>query len=485
MSFETDEWANQPDDVTRARPHTVGYEKSILCSMLQDPQEYIDLAIEAGASEEWFYLPAHAALYGVLLDHHQANLEIEFVRLTQSMLDSGKLALIGGPGYMAELYTYSPSPGYFRSHLQGVKDKYILRQLIRATNETVAEIYESPEDPQALVDDAERRIMAIRDGATETIQATVKDDVREIMRDFEADVRGDARERGLMTGFEELDKKTGGMKAGEMHVIAARPSMGKTSLMMNIVENICLDQGKACLVFSAEMPRKDIVSRLGYSRAKFNTGQMLRGHKLVKQELQRIQRAFTEVRESNLIIDDESGPSIGYIAARARREKRKHQIALIAIDYIQLLKSSSKQASFSREREIAEISAGAKAIAKDLGIPVLILAQLNRGPEARTGKSLGVPRMSDLRESGSIEQDADFVGLLYRDKYYAETDEERAALEGKAQLIIAKNRNGPTGSISLTFIEELMRFETGSPWAEEEESEPPRKPTNRKYWQKD
>jgi replicative DNA helicase len=169
-----------------------------------------------------------------------------------------------------------------------------------------------------------------------------------------------------------------------------------------------------------------------------------------------------------LFIDDTAGISINELRAKARRKKRDEDIQFIAIDYLQLLKSRTKQAENSREREIAEISGGIKALAKELHIPILILAQLNRGPEGRTGKSLGIPRMSDLRESGAIEQDADLVGLLYRSKYYAENDEERAALEGKAELVLAKNRNGETGGIPLTFVEELMRFETGPP-AEEPE----------------
>jgi replicative DNA helicase len=170
-----------------------------------------------------------------------------------------------------------------------------------------------------------------------------------------------------------------------------------------------------------------------------------------------------QIMDSKLFIDDTAGISINELRAKARRKQREENIQFIAIDYLQLMKSRTKQAENSREREIAEISGGIKALAKELKIPILILAQLNRGPEGRTGKSLGVPRMSDLRESGAIEQDADLVGLLYRSKYYAENDEERAALEGKAELVLAKNRNGETGAIPLTFIEDTMRFVTGPP----------------------
>jgi replicative DNA helicase len=210
------------------------------------------------------------------------------------------------------------------------------------------------------------------------------------------------------------------------------------------------------------------VQRLLFARAKFAVSKLSRGYTPVKQEIMRVQSAVKEIVDSKLFIDDSAGISINELRAKARRKHRDENIEFIAIDYLQLMKSRTKQAENSREREIAEISGGIKALAKELHIPILILAQLNRGPEGRTGKSLGVPRMSDLRESGSIEQDADLVGLLYRNKYYAENEEERAALEGKAELVLAKNRNGETGAIPLTFIEELMRFETGPP-AEEPE----------------
>jgi len=244
--------------------------------------------------------------------------------------------------------------------------------------------------------------------------------------------------------------------------------MGKTSFMMNIVEHICLDQGKPCMVFSCEMSSAQLVQRLLFARAKFAASQLSRGYTPKKQELERVRNSSVQIINSKLFIDDTAGISINELRAKARRKKRDEGIEFIAIDYLQLMKSRTKQAENSREREIAEISGGIKALAKELHIPILILAQLNRGPEGRTGKSLGVPRMSDLRESGSIEQDADLVGLLYRNKYYAENEEERAALEGKAELVLAKNRNGETGGIPLTFIEELMRFETGPP-AEEME----------------
>ena len=206
-----------------------------------------------------------------------------------------------------------------------------------------------------------------------------------------------------------------------------------------------------------------LVQRLVFSKSKFAVSQLSRGYTPNKGDLQRVQRAALETAAAKLFIDDTAGISINELRAKARRKKRDENIQFIAIDYLQLLKSRTRQAENSREREIAEISAGIKGLAKELSIPIIILAQLNRGPESRTGKSLGVPRMSDLRESGAIEQDADLVGLLYRTAYYAESQEEKDAEEGKAELVLAKNRNGETGHIPLTFIANLMRFESGPP----------------------
>jgi replicative DNA helicase len=455
------------DDVTRSLPHAVGPEKSLLSTMLQDPQEYIGLAVEERLTAAHFYLPNHSFLFGFLIELFEAGHEVELVSLVQRLLDKGLLEKCGGPGYLSELYTYAPSPGHFRHHLQHVKDKFTLRAIIRSSNEAVAMAYEAPDEVPELLDSVEQSILAIRESSETTQAATLKQTVEEVMRNFQMLLSKEKLSTGITTGFEELDKKSGGLKAGEMFVVAARPSMGKTSFMMNIVENICLDQGKPCMVFSCEMSSVQLVQRLLFARAKFAVSKLSRGYTPVKQEIMRIQTSCKQIIDSKLFIDDTAGISINELRAKARRKKRDEGIEFIAIDYLQLLKSRTKQAENSREREIAEISGGIKALAKELAIPILILAQLNRGPEGRSGKSLGIPRMSDLRESGAIEQDADLVGLLYRSKYYAENDEDRAALEGKAELVLAKNRNGETGGIPLTFIEELMRFETGPP-AEEE-----------------
>ena len=471
MTFETDNW--QPaDDVTRALPHAVGPEKSVLSTMLQEPQEFIPLAIEEGLTERHFYLPNHATLFGVLIEAFGAGQEIELISLIQRLIDKGLLERVGGPSAVSDLYTYALSPGHFRVHVSQLRGKFSAREILRISNECSADVYDSPDEITDTLDRMEREIMAVRDiDATDKPQ-TVKDAVGIVLDKFQAELRHDPSANGISTGFEELDRVSGGLKPCEMFVIGARPSVGKTSFMMNIVERICIDDDRPTLVFSAEMSTEAITKRLIFSRAKFALSQLSRGYSPNKGDLQRIQRASMEITAGKLHVDDKSGPTIGYIRAKARRMKRDHGIELIAIDYLGLIKSVSKQSQFSREREIAEISAGIKGLAKDLGVPIILLAQLNRDVEKRSGKGSKAarPRMSDLKDSGSIEADADMIGLLSRDDYQASEDAETT--EGLSCLDMVKNRNGATGPIPLTFIADLMRFETGKPYQEEKNQSP-------------
>jgi replicative DNA helicase len=491
MTFKSSEW-NQaepltPDDVTRPLPHALGPEKSILSSILQDPREFIGVAIEEKLTPGHFYLPNHAVLFEFLIELFEANVEIELVDLVQRLIDCGKLDRIGGPSTLTDLYTYSPSPGHFRHHLQHVKDKFKAREIVRVSNTAIAAVYDSPDEIQDTLDEAERAILAIREAGESSKEVTIKQTVNEIIDDFRNLMDGKKAAMGMSTGFDDLDLKTLGLKAGQMFVVAARPGMGKSALMMNMVEHVCMNVGRGALVFSAEMAKKELIKRLVFSRAKFAISQVSRGTSPTKGDLQRIQRASLEIvqaeSDKRLAIDDTPNISINALRAKARRKMREMpDLAFIAIDYLQLITCRNRQADGSREREIAQISAGIKALAKELGIPILILAQLNRGPESRTGKLKGVPRMSDLRESGAIEQDADLIGLLYRLAYYADNDDDRETLAGKAQLDLAKNRDGETGTVFLTFVADLMRFETGAPYQFEFQDAAEKKPKKADRW---
>lgn len=465
-----------PDDVTRMLPHAVGPEKSILSSIMRNPQEWVHAAIEERLTSGHFYLPANAVMFEQMLEAFDEHGEVELVSFVQRLVDKALIDHVGGPAAVTDIYTYAPTDSHFRQHLQIVKDKHVLRSLLQVSNDTIQRVHDEPEEVEATLDASEAALLAIRESRENLQTETLKSSVRWVIDDLQDRCEGKPGAVGLPTGYEVLDRMTNGLRGGDLFVLAARPSMGKTSLMMNIVERICMDQEKPSMVFSCEMPQRQLVQRLTYSRARYAYSQLSRGVKPDKGELMRIQRVAVEVANSKLRIDDTSGISISQLRAKARRAKRESDIQFIAIDYLQLMKSVTKQATNNREREIAEISAGLKGLAKELDIPILVLAQLNRDAEKRTGKSLGVPRMSDLRESGAIEQDADMVGLLHRRDYYATTEEEKEELAGQAELILAKNRNGETGHVPLTFIADLMRFESGAP----ERKEPDRRKTGKK-----
>lgn len=295
------------------------------------------------------------------------------------------------------------------------------------------------------------------------VDFNIRDRVDDVITRFQNKLSGeDEMSLGLSTGFKDLDRILGGLLPGKVFVIGSRPSMGKTALMLNIADHICIDNKVPTLIFSGDMRSFDIVERLVFSRARFSPGQISRGYTPNKGDLYRIQRAARELTTSNLIVDDTPELSIDTLCTRARRAKRERGIGFIAIDHLHLLRSNTKQTKKSHEREVAEVFSGVKSLAKELGVPILVLAQLNGGPERRKGKRLGIPRMSDLRDASAIEDDADVVGLLYRSAFYAETEEEQELEAGKAKLIISKNRNGGTGWVPLYFISELRSFENGA-----------------------
>ena len=456
-------------DVTRSFPHSLPAEKSTLSNMLQSGAEFVGRAVEAGIKQEHYYDPGRSLIFEVLCDRVDAGLPTDIETMVQNLIDSGKLDRIGGVSVFTDIYSYAPTAGNFDFHIKALKDKWTMRQLLNFCAETENAIWDSPDEVDDLLDVSEKSIMSIREGrevmAIESISQTVND----VCMDFQERLNGKEKVVGISTGFEELDRMTGGLKPGNMVIIAARPSMGKTAFMMNIIEHVSVTNNIPSLVFSLEMTRREIVQRALFSMAKFDSTILSRGEMPTKGDYLRLRRQAEALAGSNIIIDDTHGITISQIRAKARRMKRAKDIQIIAIDYLGLVKSPSKQSVSSREREIAEISAGIKGLAKELGIPIILLAQLNRGPEGRQGKSkTGKPKMSDLRDSGSIEQDADIVGLLYRDAYYAEDEEQKNATAGSAELDVAKNRNGPTGAIPLTFIKELSRFQSGAPDRQDE-----------------
>lgn len=443
-------------DVHRALPQSLDAEKGLLGSVLLSSTVLDDSISQIDASH--FHLPAHQKIFELLVEMRNAGKPIDLISVTQHLEDRKMLDEVGGASVVTDLLTFVPTAANADYYREILREKYLLRKVITVCTEYAARSYDEQGEVKLLVDEVEQKILEIGEERVSSTIPTMKEMVNDAITSIEQLVANKGGITGLSTGFHVLDNMTSGLHAGEMFVIAARPSMGKTALAMNIAEHVALDAGKPVAVFSLEMSSPQLVQRLLCSRARVDSKKLRDGF-IGKQELGSISTAAGLLSKAKMFVDDTPGLSILELRAKARRLHNREGIKLVVIDYLQLLRSNTRRAQDNRQIEIAEISSGVKALAKELKIPVIVLAQLNRNPESRTGESKGRPRLSDLRESGSIEQDADVVALLVREKYYAEDEEARKEAEGKATLIIAKQRNGPTGDVPLTFLEDYTRFE--------------------------
>ena len=442
-------------DIHRSPPHSVEAEQGVLGSMLLSPRDTIAECVEK-INEEYFYVPAHQTIYTVLVELWNAGQAIDLITFTQVLRDRNLLESLGGAAFITGLFTFVPTAANVQYYLDIVRDKYILREIIAAATESVRRAYEEQDEENNLLDEVEQRIFAVGEDRFKGQMLTMKDQVMEAIESIEKLYERKGGITGISTGFVEFDRMTSGMHGAEMIVIAARPSMGKTALVMNIAEHVAVQEKLPVGVFSLEMSSQQLVQRLLCSRARVNL-QKVRDGFLAERDFPSLTAAASKLAEAKIFIDDSAGLSILELRAKARRLRAQQDVQLLIVDYLQLLRSTSRRAQDNRQLEISEISAGIKGLAKELKIPIIVVAQLNRQPEARSG---GKPRLSDLRESGSIEQDADLVGLLVRPEIYEEDEEARAEKAGEAELIIAKQRNGPVGEIPLTFLKEFTRFET-------------------------
>src|SRR3954470_1788798 len=441
-------------DIHRTPPHSAEAEQGVLGSMLISPRDAIAESV-AKITEEYFYIPAHQTIYNALVELWNANQAIDLITFTQFLRDRNILDTIGGAPFVTSLFTFVPTAANIGYYLEIVRDKYILRQIIAAATESVRRAYEEQDEVNALLDEVEAKILAVGEDRYKAQMLGMKEQVMGALESIEQLWERRGGITGISTGFAELDRMTNGLHEAEMIVIAARPSMGKTALAMNIAEHVAISSKLPVAVFSLEMSSQQLVQRLLCSRARVNLQKVREGF-LAERDFPSLTAAASKLAEAEIYIDDTAGLSILELRAKARRLKAQKNIQLIVVDYLQLLKSTTRRAQDNRQLEISEISSGLKALAKELKLPIIVLAQLNRQPEARSG---GKPRLSDLRESGSIEQDADLVGLLVRPEVYEEDEDARAEKAGEAELIIAKQRNGPVGEVPLTFLKEFTRFE--------------------------
>lgn len=448
-------------DPHRLLPQAADAERGTLCSLLQWPREIGGLCMEKQIKAGHFHLPAHALIFTTLMELWEAGRPIDFITLTQLFRDRGQLEEAGGAVYVTELFTFLPTAANAGYYLGILQEKFTLREIIKVCTEYAARSYEEQDQEAALLDELEAKVMAIRrNDDSELREVEPKALIMDAIADIEAHYTGRGAITGLATGFPALDEMTDGLHPGEMIVIAARPSMGKTALAMSIAEHIALESRKTVAFFSLEMSDQSLMKRALLSRARVNMHRVRMGF-LEDRDFPALTAAAEKIAEGGrLRIVDAMGATVGAIRAKARRMLRRHpDLAAVFVDYLQIARSVSKQAQGCREREIGEISAGLKSLAKELNLPVIVLAQLNRDVEKRTGEGRGRPRLADLRESGTIEQDADLVALLYREEAYADSEEAKLAVEGRATLIIAKQRNGPVGDVPLTFLKEYARYE--------------------------
>ena len=450
---------NNGSAMDRVPPHSEEAERGVLGSLVVDPERVIDLAIEKGIQPESFYLKPHQTLFSALREMHTSTQAIDLITLTEYLKSKNLIEAVNGLGYLQGLIDGMPTSAHAEHYISIVTQKHTLRKIINQAREALEECYHSDKEAEHVLASTEERIFSIGNDNAEGTQVPWPTLIDNTVRDINYMIDNRRGIIGVPSGYRDMDKKLLGFNAGDMIVLAARPSMGKTSLALNIAEHVAMGKGHpekkkgAVAVFSLEMPAEQLVRRMLCSRAKVSYSSLSGGF-LSAERHRGLIDAATELRELPLYIDDAAGLDIMDIRARARRMKRKYDIQFMVVDYLQLL-SAEKFLRDGRQRETAAISNGIKNMAKELKIPVLVLSQLSRAPETRDRTA--VPKLSDLRDSGSIEQDADVVILLRRPCKYP--DDVEASDDTLAIVDIAKNRNGATGELRMNFHEEYTRFE--------------------------
>ncbi len=443
----------------RVPPHSLESEKAVLGGILLDPDRFDEVALLLQVED--FYHDAHQILYRHMSQLHEEGKRIDQTLLIDRLKAAGQFDDIGGYPYLAELVQTVTSAANVEFYAKEVQEKAILRALIHAGTDIIRDAYQARrEDSREVLARAEERIFAIHDrrwaGEVTPIDLVLQETFTRI------DARLHSNE-GVFTGFTDLDNLTGGLHPGELVILAARPSMGKTALALNIADHVAVNLKEPTLVVSLEMSSLELGQRLLCARGRIN-GSKFRSNFLSASDQQKIVEAANELSQAPLFVDDTPSRSVTEIAAAARRLKRKHGLGLIVIDYLQLIQPDNS--NDPRQEQVAKMARRLKAVARELKVPVLCLAQLNRQAEMAKDNR---PRLSHLRESGAIEQDADVVMFIHREEYYLsrEEKEQREDLRGRAELIVAKQRNGPTGEVDLLWHPEFLRFDSLATYGQE------------------
>lgn len=435
----------------RLPPQSLEAERGIIGSLLLDPELCDEVALHVRAED--FYAAAHAKLFAQLMELHNSGQRVDVTLLVERLRQDNELEEIGGVAYLAEVAASVPVAANAVYYAQIVRDKATLRSLIHSSTEILRDAYDQGQEARELLARAEERIFRILDDKAGGEVAAIEDVLHEALSRIDARIAKGAGVGGMPTGFADLDRLTGGLHESELVILAARPSMGKTALATNVADQVAIDQQRATLFVSLEMSRLELAERMLCSRGRINS-QNLRNGFISAADRRKLMETTAEMSRAPLYIDDTPSRTMTEIAANARRLKRRADLGLVVIDYLQLIEPDNPKDP--RQEQVAKIARRLKGMARELRVPVLCLAQLNR--QAETTKD-NRPRLSHLRESGAIEQDADVVMFVHREEYYLSSSEERQRVAGEAEIILAKQRNGPVGEVKLAWLQDYTRFE--------------------------
>ena len=432
----------------RTLPHNLEAERSVLGAILVHNEAFNTAAQVIDGRD--FYRDAHRRIFDRMVALSERGEAIDFITLKEELSRGGELEEVGGPAYVASLVDGVPRATNVEYYARIVKEKATLRNLIYAANKILTNAYEADQESDLILDEAESSIFAVADDRLKAGFVPMRDLVNESFPKIEQLFEHKRLVTGVPTGFVDLDEMTRGLQPGDLVIIAARPSMGKTSLVLNVAQHVAVQPDHSVGFFSLEMSKESLFIRLLTSEAQIDSHRLMSGH-IAERDYSRISHALEKLSGMRLFIDDTANISVLEMRAKSRRLQAEHGLTLIVVDYIQLM--SGRGRFENRTLELASISRSLKGLAKELSVPIVVLSQLSRAPESRSDHR---PQLSDLRESGALEQDADLVVLIYRDDAYNRDPNNPDA--GTAELIVAKQRNGPTGIVRLAFLREQTRF---------------------------